>query len=87
MKETSVFIDEAKLDARAGDGGDGCVSFRREKFAPLGGPDGGDGGRGGHVLLVADRNLATLREQRFRSDVSAENGVPGSGNNRAGGEW
>ncbi len=84
MKETSVFIDEAKLDARAGDGGDGCVSFRREKFAPLGGPDGGDGGRGGHVILVADRNLATLREQRFRSDVRAENGVPGSGNNRAG---
>ena len=84
MKDTSVFIDEAKLDARAGDGGDGRVSFRREKFAPLGGPDGGDGGRGGHVLLIADRNLATLREQRFRSDVSAENGVPGSGNNRAG---
>lgn len=84
MKESSVFIDEAKLEARAGDGGDGRVSFRREKFAPLGGPDGGDGGRGGSVILVADRNLATLREQRFRSEVHAENGVPGAGNNRAG---
>ena len=84
MKEPSVFIDEAKLDARAGDGGDGRVSFRREKFAPLGGPDGGDGGRGGDVVLVADRNLATLREQRFRNEVHADHGVPGAGNNRSG---
>ncbi len=68
----------------AGDGGDGAVSFRREKFAPRGGPDGGDGGRGGDVLLVGDRNLATLRDQRYRKRVSAGRGGDGEGRNCTG---
>jgi len=69
-----AFVDEATLAVRAGDGGNGSVSFRREKFVPFGGPDGGDGGRGGSVVLVADRNLATLVEQRIEPKVRAEAG-------------
>jgi len=78
------FVDEAELAVRAGDGGNGCVHFRREKFVPRGGPDGGDGGRGGSVVLVADRNLATLVEQRLEPRVRAEPGAPGERNNRTG---
>ena len=59
------FIDEALIRVEAGDGGNGCVSFRREKFIPKGGPDGGDGGDGGDVYLVADENLNTLIDYRF----------------------
>ncbi len=81
---TDSFIDEATLSVVAGDGGDGCVGFRREKFVPRGGPDGGDGGRGGDVVVVADRNLATLRDQRYRKDVRAGRGGDGAGNNRTG---
>lgn len=79
-----MFIDEATISVQAGDGGDGAVSFRREKFAPLGGPDGGDGGRGGDVVLVADRNLATLLDHRYRREVRAERGADGSGRCRSG---
>ena len=67
---THDFIDEATIEVAAGDGGDGCVGFRREKFVPRGGPDGGDGGRGGDVVLVADRNLATLRDQRYQREFA-----------------
>jgi len=78
------FVDEAVIEAAAGDGGHGCVSFRREKFVPRGGPDGGDGGRGGDVVLRADRNLATLRDQRYQREVRAGSGEPGSGSGRTG---
>jgi len=78
MKPSDSFIDEVTLTVYAGDGGDGCASMRREKFVPFGGPDGGDGGRGGDVVVVADRNLATLIEQRVRREVHAEDGVHGA---------
>ncbi len=59
------FIDEATIEGHAGNGGDGIASFRREKFVPKGGPDGGDGGRGGSVWAIADRNISTLIAYRF----------------------
>ncbi|MEM7410106.1 MAG: GTPase ObgE [Myxococcota bacterium] len=80
----SNFIDEAVIQVRSGAGGDGSKSFRREKFVPLGGPDGGDGGRGGNVVLEADRNLATLIEQRVKRKVRAESGANGAGANKTG---
>jgi len=81
---TESFIDEAVIDVAAGRGGDGCASFRREKFVPRGGPDGGDGGRGGDVVLVADRNVSTLLDQRLRPALRAEDGAAGGGNGRDG---
>jgi len=78
------FIDEAKIKIIAGHGGRGCVSFRREKFVPRGGPDGGDGGRGGSVVFVYSSNLSTLQDFRFKRSYQAENGQPGSGRNKAG---
>jgi GTP-binding protein len=79
-----TFIDEATIAVVAGRGGDGSRSFRREKYVPRGGPDGGDGGRGGDVVLVADRNLATLFDLRLRRMNRAEAGTPGGGGNRTG---
>lgn len=79
-----TFVDEATIVVRAGRGGDGAKTFRREKFVPHGGPDGGDGGHGGDVRLVADRNLATLVDQRLRRENRAEHGEPGGGSNRTG---
>jgi GTP-binding protein len=73
------FIDEAKIEVIAGKGGDGSASFRREKNIPFGGPDGGDGGRGGSIFAVADRNLNTLIEYRFSRVYKAQNGEPGRG--------
>jgi GTP-binding protein len=73
------FVDEARIEVQAGRGGDGCASFRREKFIPKGGPDGGDGGRGGSVWAVADHNINTLIEYRYRRRVAAANGEPGRG--------
>jgi len=84
MKSGDEFIDEATIAVFAGDGGDGCISFRREKFIPRGGPNGGDGGRGGNVIVVADRSLRTLRDHRYRREFRAGAGVPGAGNQRAG---
>lgn len=73
------FIDEATIEAHAGKGGDGSASFRREKFVPRGGPDGGDGGRGGSILAIADRNINTLVDYRFARIHRAKNGEPGRG--------
>jgi GTP-binding protein len=84
MKAREMFVDEVTISVLAGDGGDGCVHLHREKFVPRGGPDGGDGGRGGDVVVVADRNLATLLEQRMRSQNRAESGAPGEANGRNG---
>lgn len=74
-----MFIDTAKIFVKSGNGGNGCVSFRREKYTPLGGPDGGDGGSGGSVVLQADRNLTTLLDFTYRKKYSAENGKDGTG--------
>jgi GTP-binding protein len=73
------FFDEARIEVLAGDGGNGVATFRREKFIPFGGPDGGDGGRGGHVFAVADRNINTLIDFRFTRTFRAERGENGSG--------
>jgi len=78
------FIDEAKFYVKAGDGGNGCVSFRREKYVPKGGPNGGDGGKGGDVYLVADRNLNSLIDFRYHSHFKAESGVGGQGSDKHG---
>lgn len=73
------FVDEAVIRVEAGDGGSGCVSFRREKYVPDGGPDGGDGGDGGSVYLQADENLNTLIDYRFERFHMAERGENGRG--------
>ena len=78
------FIDEAKIEVLAGKGGDGVASFRREKFVPKGGPDGGDGGRGGSIYALADRNINTLVEYRFARLHRARNGDPGHGSQKYG---
>jgi len=74
------FVDRVKITAKAGNGGNGCVSFHREKFVQNGGPDGGDGGNGGNVVVYADPNMHTLLDFRFHSKYLAENGVDGSAN-------
>lgn len=78
------FVDEATIDIAAGDGGAGCMSFRREKFIPFGGPNGGDGGRGGSVYAVADRNLNTLIDYRYARRHEARNGEAGRGSDQYG---
>jgi GTP-binding protein len=78
------FIDEVTIEVRAGDGGNGCVSFRREKYIPFGGPDGGDGGDGGSVLLEADSGMNTLVDFRHARKFLAERGANGAGRNRTG---
>jgi len=78
------FIDEAVVSVSAGAGGDGCVAWRREKYVPRGGPAGGDGGKGGDVVFVADPGLATLRDQKYQPDIRAERGGTGGGNGRTG---
>ena len=78
------FIDEAIITVQSGDGGRGCVSFRREKFIPRGGPDGGDGGKGGDVVFVATSRRRTLYQFRYRNKLKAKNGVYGQGKQKAG---
>ena len=78
------FVDHAPFTARAGNGGNGCVSFHREKFVANGGPDGGDGGKGGDIVLLADPNMHTLLDFRFRSRFEAQNGQDGSSGRRNG---
>ncbi|RBP29186.1 GTP-binding protein [Marinobacter pelagius] len=78
------FVDEATIIVEAGKGGHGCLSFRREKYVPKGGPDGGDGGDGGSVYLEADGSLNTLIDYRFQRKYKAQNGEPGSGRNCTG---
>ncbi|MFQ5766528.1 MAG: GTPase ObgE [Acidobacteriota bacterium] len=79
-----MFIDHARIQVRAGDGGRGCVSFRREKFIPKGGPDGGNGGRGGSVILRAVSSRATLNDLHYRQHIRAERGCHGEGKLRTG---
>ena len=79
-----MFIDEIKLTLESGRGGDGCVSFRREKFVPRGGPDGGDGGDGGNVIFAADARLSTLTDYRYRSRIVAAGGAHGQGKGMTG---
>jgi len=78
------FLDQAKVFVRAGDGGNGCVSFRREKFIEFGGPDGGDGGKGGEVILECVANLNTLLDYRYQQHYKAKKGGHGMGQNRSG---
>ncbi|MCB1040689.1 MAG: Obg family GTPase CgtA, partial [Acidimicrobiales bacterium] len=80
----SAFVDEAQLNVRGGDGGAGCVSMRREAHVPKGGPDGGDGGAGGDVWLVADRNVSSLLAFRDHPHRRATNGVHGQGKKKHG---
>jgi len=79
-----MLVDYVEIEISAGNGGHGCLSFRKEKFAPKGGPNGGDGGKGGDVVAVADPQLKTLLDYRYRRHVKAENGQPGSGSLRTG---
>jgi GTP-binding protein len=78
------FVDEAEINVKSGKGGDGCVSFRRERCIPRGGPNGGDGGRGGSVILRADQQLSTLLDHRYTRHYRADNGRPGMGKDRYG---
>ncbi len=79
LKNKMKFIDYVTINIASGKGGKGCVSFRREKFIPKGGPDGGDGGRGGHVIFKADPRLNTLLDLRLQRVYHAQNGIPGMG--------
>ena len=78
------FLDQVKIFVKAGDGGSGSPSFRREKFIEFGGPDGGDGGKGGSVILISERNLNTLIDFRYQQHFKAEKGRDGSGKNKTG---
>ena len=78
------FIDEAIITVQSGNGGRGCVSFRREKFVPRGGPDGGDGGKGGDVVLLTTSRKRTLYQFRFKRQFKAQNGSHGQGKQKTG---
>ncbi|SEA60717.1 GTP-binding protein [Desulfuromusa kysingii] len=78
------FVDQVRIEVKAGDGGRGCVSFLREKFVPRGGPDGGDGGDGGNVYFVVDSALSTLLDYRYLHHCKAKNGAPGLGKTKHG---
>ena len=78
------FIDEAVIEISSGDGGNGCLSFRREKFIPKGGPDGGDGGKGGNIEFIAKESLHTLQDFKLKRKYKAQNGRQGKGKNMHG---
>ena len=73
-----MIVDKVKITIKAGDGGDGAVSFHREKYVAAGGPDGGDGGRGGNVVFIADENMRTLMDFRFKTKYAAMRGENGA---------
>ena len=79
-----MFVDRATINIISGKGGNGCVSFRREPFVPEGGPDGGDGGKGGDVVIMADKNLRTLMDFKYKRKYQAENGQDGMRKKRYG---
>jgi len=79
-----LFIDTARIYIKAGDGGNGVISFRREKYVAYGGPDGGDGGKGGDVIFIADPNLSTLLDFKYKKRYIAQNGENGRGKNQYG---
>jgi GTP-binding protein len=79
-----MLIDNVKITIKSGDGGNGCVSFRREKYVPKGGPNGGDGGKGGNIIFKADNSLATLIDFRYKRTYKAQNGVNGMGGDKTG---
>ena len=79
-----MFIDRAVVHVKAGDGGNGCMAFRREKFVPRGGPSGGDGGKGGDVVFRGSKHLNTLQPFKFKQHLRAERGAHGTGSNRHG---
>src|ERR1039457_6799000 len=79
-----MFVDKVRIRVKAGDGGNGCVSFRREKYVDRGGPDGGDGGKGGDIVLMADKNLYDLSDFDYHAGVVAKQSVPGRGKNCCG---
>ena len=78
------FIDYVKIHCRSGNGGAGSVHFRREKYIPKGGPDGGDGGRGGHIILRGNEQLWTLLHLKYRKHIKAKHGMPGMGAHKTG---
>lgn len=79
-----MFVDEVTVKLKAGDGGNGCLSFRREKYEPMGGPNGGNGGCGGNIVLLGDENTADLVDYKFMPHAKAENGEPGRGSDQHG---
>ena len=79
-----MFIDKAKIFVKSGNGGDGAITFRREKYVPLGGPDGGDGGKGGSIIFVGDSGLTTLIDFKYRRKINAKNGENGMTKNMFG---
>src|SRR3954464_8469302 len=83
-KERSMFIDYARVTVRGGRGGDGCMTFRREKYVARGGPDGGNGGRGGDVILVADSHKKSLLDLTYKPHFYAQEAQPGQGSNKTG---
>ena len=78
------FIDEVQVSFISGDGGDGCSAFRREKFVPKGGPSGGDGGKGGDIIILSDSNINTLSSFRYKKILKAENGQNGQNKDKYG---
>ena len=79
-----MFIDKAHIHLKAGNGGNGSVAFRREIYVPAGGPNGGDGGHGGNIILVVDTNMRTLMDFKYKRKYTAENGGNGKGSNMHG---
>ena len=79
-----MFIDDVKINVKAGDGGNGAMTFHREKYVDNGGPDGGDGGRGGDVFFEGDEGLSTLLDFKYQSVFKAQNGEPGRSKNQYG---